>query len=72
MTPQNSYWFITPEKNFKEQLNEDNKAVLQMFADSSSQVTVAGWEKVLALLFISLVEEITGISINRSRDCKGP
>lgn len=47
MTPQSTYPFITTEENFKEQLNEDYKVDLQMFADSSSQVRVAAREEYL-------------------------
>lgn len=43
-----------------------------MFAESSSSVRVAPWEKVFASLFTSLVEEAADISINKSRDSKGP
>lgn len=53
-------------------MNEDNKVVLQMFADSSFKVRIAAWEKAFASFFASLVEKIADISVNRSRDCKGP
>lgn len=43
-----------------------------MFAESSSSVWVAPWEKVFASLFTSLVEGVADISINKSRDSKEP
>lgn len=63
---------MTREGNFKEQLNGDNKAALQMSAGSSSQVTVAAWEKIFVSLLSLLVEKIADISINRGRYYKGP
>jgi len=53
-------------ENFKQQLNEDYKAVLQVFADSSFRVRAAAGEKVHII-----GKEIADISINRSRGCKG-